>query len=42
MRTAFTSFLKSRPDAQGITSEQREKLFAQFMQWWTQQKTSQR
>ena len=42
MRTAFTSFLKTHGDVQGISSQQREALFSQFMQWWNKQRTSQR
>jgi TRAP-type uncharacterized transport system substrate-binding protein len=41
VRLAFDQFLKTR-GATEMSSEQREVLFSQFMQWWKNQKTSQR
>jgi TRAP-type uncharacterized transport system substrate-binding protein len=44
VRVAFDEFLKSRGGSASrpITQEQREALFAQFMDWWNSKKTSQR
>jgi uncharacterized protein len=44
VRVAFDEFLKSRGggSSRQISQEQREALFAQFMEWWNRQKTSQR
>jgi uncharacterized protein len=45
VRAAFDDFLKARvgSGARSISSEQREVLFGQFMEWWnSRQKTSQR
>ncbi len=45
VRVAFDEFLKSRgggSSSRQISQEQREALFAQFMEWWNRQKTSQR
>jgi TRAP-type uncharacterized transport system substrate-binding protein len=45
VRVAFDQFLRSRANGSAsgvVTPEQREALFAQFMDWWNRQKTSQR
>ncbi|NJM34275.1 MAG: hypothetical protein HC850_05665 [Rhodomicrobium sp.] len=42
VRLAFDQFLKTRNGAAELPTEQREVLFSQFMQWWKNQKTSQR
>lgn len=44
VRAAFDDFLKARVgSSRSISSEQREALFGQFMEWWnSRQKTSQR
>ena len=36
-RSAFDSFLKARPGQQGISVQQREMLFSQFLEWWNVQ-----
>ncbi len=42
MRTAFDTFVKTRSGIVGLSGQQREVLFSQFMRWWNTKKTSQR
>jgi TRAP-type uncharacterized transport system substrate-binding protein len=42
VRAAFDEFLKARSGSKPVTEKQRAEMFAQFMEWWNTQKTSQR